>query len=350
MIEALPESRTVWALEERFGLQQLRQRIRPLPALGPGQVLIKLHAASLNYRDLLMVQGKYNPKQPLPLVPCSDGAGEVIATGAGCQMKVGARVSSLFAQGWLDGPPSRAHTRQTLGGPLDGCLATHIILPEEGVALIPDSLSFEEAATLPCAALTAYSALFVEGNFQPGQRLLTIGTGGVSLFAAQLAAAAGGEVFLCSRSPEKLEKVAHLAHHCIDSKTHPEWGREIRRLSGGGVDQVIEVGGAGTLSRSLEAVRAGGTISLIGILDGAAAPINLLPILMRQVRVQGILVGHRRGYQALVRLLSHQPIKPTIAESFSFHEVPAAFKALSRGPLGKIVLNCDLENGASSLG
>ena len=330
-----------WRLSGSFGIDRLELERAPLPTPGPGELLLRLNAISLNYRDLLMVRGHYNPKQPLPLTPCSDGAGEVIAAGAGCRHQVGDRVVTLFAQGWHDGSPTRALTRGTLGGPLDGTLCTHMLLPDDGVSASPAPLSDEEAATLPCAALTAYSALFIEGHFQPGQRLLTIGTGGVSLFAAQLAHAAGGEVFLCSRSAEKLERIGHLAHHCIDSSQTPEWGKEIRRLSGGeGVDQVIEVGGAGTLPRSLAAVRSGGTISLIGILDGAAAPLNLLPILMRQIRVQGIFVGHRRGYEGLTQLMTHQQIKPIIAQRFPFEEAPRAFGALAKGPVGKLVLRC----------
>ena len=250
-----------FAIQNQFGLDALKPITLPDPEVGPGQVLVRIHAASLNYRDLMMVSGQYNPNQPLPLVPLSDGAGEIVAIGAGVtRVKVGDRVAGIFTQAWLDGAYKPEYWRtSTLGGPLPGMLAEYALLSEQGVVALPDHLSYEEGATLPCAAVTAWNGLFVAGNLQPGQTVLVQGTGGVSLFALQMAKMAGAQVFATSSSDAKLERAKELgASGTVNYKTTPEWGDAVKKLTdGAGVDHIVEVGGAGTLPQSLRAIRDG---------------------------------------------------------------------------------------------
>jgi len=328
-----------------FGLDHLQPCTRALPAPQRGELLVRLRSTSLNYRDLMMVRGEYNPRQPLPLIPCSDGVGEVLAVGEGVTLKVGARVSPIFSQGWQAGAPSEV-TRSTLGGPLDGTLTTHALLPERGVVEIPSYLSDAEAGTLGCAALTAWSALVELGEVKAGDRVLCIGTGGVSLFAAQIARALGAEVYLISGSEEKLERAsAHVQpHHTLFTpRDQPlTWGRALRKMSGGGLDHVVEVGGEETLAQSLEATRPGGTISLIGILSGARASssLSLLPILMRQLRVQGVIVGHREGLLRMLKAFELHQIKPLISNSFRLEDAREAFELLASAThIGKVTVD-----------
>lgn len=327
-----------------WGLDHLQHVTRPLRPPQAGEVLVRLKATSLNYRDLMMVRGQYNPRQPLPLIPCSDGVGEVIAVGEGVRLKVGARVATLFSQEWASGEP-RDVTQSTLGGPLDGTLTTHITLREEGLVPVPSYLTDLEAGTLSCAALTAWSALVELGQLKGGERVLCIGTGGVSLFAAQIARALGAEVYLISRSEEKLARAAaHVhPHHLIHTPTSNtlSWGKEVRRLSGGGVDHVVEVGGAQTLAQSLQAVRAGGTVSLIGVLSGSGADpaLSLLPILMRQLKVQGVIVGHREGFERMLRAFELHHIRPLISHTFALSEARQAFEVMARAEhVGKVAI------------
>lgn len=338
---------TATAIEvaEGFGLEQLRLSARALTSPRRGEVLVRLRSTSLNYRDLMMVRGEYNPRQPLPLIPCSDGVGEVLAVGDGVTLKVGARVSPIFSQGWQAGDPSEV-TRSTLGGPLDGTLTTHALFQEEGLVEVPEYLTNAEAGTLGCAALTAWSALVELGEVKAGDKVLCIGTGGVSLFAAQIARALGAEVYLISGSEEKLERAsAHVCpHHTLFTpRAQPlTWGRALRKLSGGGVDHVVEVGGEETLAQSLEATRPGGTISLIGVLSGASASssLSLLPILMRQLRVQGVIVGHREGYQRMLRAFALHEIRPLISHSFTLERAREAFEVLAEARhIGKVTVD-----------
>ncbi len=325
-----------------FGLENLALAERPDPRPGPGQVLVRLRAASLNFRDLLTVEGKYNPKQKLPLIPCSDGAGEVVEVGEGVnRVQPGDRVCGIFAQKWISGEPTRERLRSTLGGPLDGTLAELAVFDQEGVVKFPAHLSCEEASTLPCAAVTAWSALVTEGGLTAGDTVLVQGTGGVSLFALQLAKAQGARVIATSSQDQKLERVRRMgADGLINYREVPEWGKRAKELTDGiGVDNVVEVGGAGTLAQSLQAVRFGGTVSLIGNLSGTKTEILLTHIFMQRIRVNGILVGHRESFEAMNRAIALHEIRPVIDLIFSLEEAPAAFEHMAAGGhFGKIVV------------
>lgn len=252
----------VWEVQSKEGLDALTLTEQPEPQPGPGQLLIKMRAASLNYRDLLTVKGAYSSKQKLPLVPLSDGVGEVVAVGDGVtRVKAGDRVASIFMQQWLDGEFSAEKANSALGGAIDGILAEYVTLHEDGVVHVPEHLSDEEAATLPCAAVTAWHALITEGNLKAGDTILVLGTGGVSIFALQFAQLVGARAIATSSSDEKLERARSLgASDGINYKTTPDWDKLVWELTGKvGVDHVVEVGGAGTLNKSLRAVRMGGS-------------------------------------------------------------------------------------------
>lgn len=325
-----------------FGLDQLALGDQPEPTPGPRQVLLKMRAASLNYRDLLMVKGQYNPKQPLPLVPLSDGVGEVVALGEGVErVAEGDRVCPIFAQGWLSGEPTKAKIRTTLGGPLHGTLTEYMVVDAESVVRVPKHLTDAEAASLPCAAVTAWSALVTLSGVKPGDVVLTQGTGGVSIFAVQVAKMLGARVIATSSSPAKLERVLELgASDGINYVKTPDWGKAAKGLTGGdGVDHVIEVGGGKTLEQSLRAVRPGGTISIIGVLSGIATDLNLLPILMQNIRLQGVLVGHRESFEALSRAITVSQLRPVIDRVFPYSEALAALRHLESGAhFGKICI------------
>jgi len=330
-----------WEIPE-FGLENLTLVDRPDPEPGPGQVLLRVRARSLNFRDLLMVRGKYNPKMPLPVVPLSDGVGEVVAVGDGVERaKVGDRVSPIFAQRWIAGTPTKTELRSTLGGPLDGTLRELMVCSEEAVVPVPEHLSDEEGATLPCAALTAWSALVEQGGVAPGDTVLVQGTGGVSVFALQLATMLGARVIATSSRDDKLERAKELgASELINYKSTPEWGKAARALTDGrGVDHVVEVGGAGTLEQSIRATKPGGTISLIGVLAGGAAPVNLTPVLMQNIRIQGVLVGHRQGFENMNRAIAHHRLRPVVDRVFPFAEAREAMQHLaSQKHLGKVCI------------
>lgn len=333
----------VMSIQGAFGLAHLKAETREAPgAPGPGQVLVRMSAASLNYRDLLTTLGLYNPKQPLPLVPCSDGCGQVEAVGPGVtRVKPGERVITCFAQGWPAGGLTRERARTTLGGPLDGVLQERLLLAEEGVVRAPEHMSDAEAATLPCAGLTAWTAL-TSGGVGPGDVVLAQGTGGVSIFALQLAQLMGARVIVTSSSDEKLERARALgAWETINYRGTPGWGARARELTGGrGADHVIEVGGAETIGQSLQAVRAGGQVSVIGILSGTATQLDLVPVLMQTVRVQGVFVGHREALEALVRATAAHQLRPVIDRVFPWTEARAALERMQAGAhLGKLCLD-----------
>ncbi|MCB1145661.1 MAG: NAD(P)-dependent alcohol dehydrogenase [Leptospiraceae bacterium] len=325
-----------------FGIENLEIQEQESDSVLPHEIQIKLSAASLNYRDLLMVKGEYNPRQKLPLVPCSDGAGTVTAVGSAVsRFRIGDRVMPVFAQTWQAGSPTLNEIRSTLGGPLDGTLRQNICVPEYSAVKIPAHLSFNEAATLPCAALTAWSALFEYGNLQAGQSVLILGTGGVSVFALQFAKLAGAKTIITSSSSEKLQMMQKLgADHIINYNEKKDWGKEVRKLTGNvGVDYVIEVGGAGTLEQSIRSVRVDGTISLIGILAGRAPELNLLPVLMQNVRIQGILVGSRRAFENMNDAIEMNKLTPLVDRVFPFEEHKEAFLYLqSQKHMGKVVI------------
>jgi NADPH:quinone reductase-like Zn-dependent oxidoreductase len=327
-----------------FGLENLAVAERPEPGSGPGpgQVLLRMRAASLNFRDVLTIQGTYNRKQKLPLIPCSDGVGEVAAVGEGVsRAAVGDRVCPIFAQRWLAGEPTRERLRSTLGGPLDGTLAEWMVLSEEGVVQVPEHLSDEEAAALPCAAVTAWNALVSEGGVTAGDVVLVQGTGGVAIFALQIARLLGARVIVTSSRDEKLARAKELgAEAGINYREVPEWGERAKELTGGvGVDHVIEVGGAGTLAQSLRAVRMGGRISLIGVLAGGKTDLTLAAVFMQRIRLQGILVGDRESFEAMNRAIAAHRLRPVIDRVFPLEEARAACEHMAAGRhFGKICL------------
>lgn len=330
-----------WEIE-RFGLAELRAVDRPDPVPGPGQVHVRFRAVSLNFRDVLMVEGKYNPRQKLPLVPCSDGAGVIDAVGAGVtRFAVGDRVMPNFAQGWLAGRETREKMKTTLGGPLDGTLRELGVFSEEGLVAIPEHLTDEEAATLPCAAVTAWNALAGKGSVRAGDTVVTLGTGGVSIFVLQLARLFGARVIVTSSSNDKLAQAKELgAWHGINYLERPEWADGVLEVTGGvGADHVVELGGAGTLGQSLKAVRPGGEISIIGVLAGAVTELNLTSVLMRGLRLQGVLVGSREHFEDMNRALAHHRLRPVLDRTFDFADAPAAFRHLATGRhFGKVVV------------
>ena len=328
-------------IRERFVLDALTAVDRPSPTAGPGTVTVRVRAVSLNYRDLMITRGVYNPKMPLPRVPCSDGAGEVIAVGSGVtDFAVGDRVCSTFFQNWVDGEMDEEQARSALGGDLDGMLAQEVVLSSRGVIKFPEHLSFEQAATLPCAALTAWNALFEMGRLKAGESVLVQGTGGVSIFALQFARLAGARVIATSSSDEKLARARELgASVGINYKKTPKWEDAVREATGGvGVDHVVEVGGAGTLAQSFKAVRRAGRISVIGVLSGGAE-VNPMPILMRALSVQGIYVGSWRMFEHMNRAMTLARLEPIVDRVFEFGEARAALEWMAAGKhFGKIVI------------
>jgi NADPH:quinone reductase-like Zn-dependent oxidoreductase len=323
-----------------FGLDNLGFEDRPDAAPGPGQVLVRVRAASLNYRDLMMAKGQYNPRLSMPRVLGSDGAGEVVAVGGGVtRFKPGDLVIGCFFQDWVDGPLSSRAAGSALGGERDGVLAEQVVLDEKGVVPLPGGLSFEEAATLPCAALTAWHALALAAA-GPGKTVLLLGTGGVSIFALQFAAALGARPLITSGHDEKLTRALGLgAAAGTNYRTNPDWDKWAREQTGGvGVDQVVEVGGAGTLERSVKAVRFGGHVSLIGVLAGAGT-FNPISVLMKAVTVQGIFVGSRAMFEDMNRFIAAKGIRPVIDRTFPFGQAAEAFRYLESGShFGKVVV------------
>jgi NADPH:quinone reductase-like Zn-dependent oxidoreductase len=324
-----------------FGIENLACVERAKPRPGCGEVLVRVRAVSLNYRDLLVVRGQYNPKLRRPMVPCSDASGEVAAVGDGVtRARVGDRVAGTFFEDWLDGEISEEKTRSARGGGIQGVLAEYVLLKEHGLVQVPEHLTDEEAAALPCAAVTAWNALMEQGELRPGQTVLVQGTGGVSLFALQFASAAGARVIATSSSDEKLERARALgASEGINYRTRPGWDEAVRELTGSGVDHIVEVGGAGTLPRSLRAVRMGGVVSLIGVLTGNSAEFNPVPVLMKSVRLQGIYVGSRAMFERMNRAISVGQLRPLIDRVFPFDEAADAFRHLESGAhFGKVCI------------
>lgn len=325
-----------------FSLDQLRPEERPEPAPGPGEVLVDVRAISLNYRDLLVIRGVYNPKFKLPAIPISDGAGVVAAVGPGVTaVKPGDRVVTHFVTGWRSGQLRGEYLGTTLGMPLAGMAAERVALPEAGVAPLPSGMDFAEAATLPIAALTAWSALVTEGRVERGQTVLTLGTGGVSIFALQLAKAMGARVIITSSSDEKLARARQLgADETINYRTTPEWDRRVLELTDRvGVDVTVECGGIGTLDASLRATRTGGVVALMGAVTGLQGPLNMATCMMKRIRIAGIMVDSRAAYEAMIAFMTRHAIRPVIDRRYAFEELPEALRAMEAGGhFGKIVL------------
>lgn len=330
-----------YAIESGYGFENLRVFECDTPKPGAGQVLVKMRATSLNYRDLLVISGRY-PNLSLPLIPFSDGAGEVVEIGEGVsRWKPGDRVAGIFFQKWLDGRIDEVKANSALGGDVNGVLAEFVVFDENGLVAIPVHFSYEEAATLPCAAVTAWNAL-TSGGLTCGQSVLTLGSGGVSTFALQLAKAAGARIIATSSSDRKLEQLIELgASDGINYKAVPDWENRVIDLTDGrGVDLVVEVGGAGTFGKSLRAVRFGGHISLIGVLSGSSGDTGPTAAIRRSVRMQGIYVGSREMFEAVNRVMTFHRIRPVIDRVFPFASVKEALHHMkSGGHVGKIVVS-----------
>jgi len=332
----------VWQIP-RFGVEFLEHVERPNPEPGPGEVVVRVRAVSLNYRDLMMIRGLYSPHLKMPRIPCSDGAGQVVAVGSGVTAWMpGDRVAGIFMQNWLDGGPTPARVKGALGGDIDGMLAEYVLLREQGLVLVPSHLSYEEASTLPCAAVTAWNGLKAAG-LKAGQTVLVQGTGGVSIFALQLARMMGARVLGISGSDEKLERARELGLSAgLNYHSVPEWDRWVLEQTGGeGVDVVIEVGGVGTLPRSLRAVRMGGTIAQIGVLAGAGEDLAVPVILQKQARIQGIYVGSRHDFEEMNRAVAEGGLKP-VYESYPWTQAQDVLRRFeSASHFGKLVLEVE---------
>jgi NADPH:quinone reductase-like Zn-dependent oxidoreductase len=325
-----------------FGLENLVMTEREMPAPSSDEVVVRIHAASLNYRDVRFFQGIYKPDAKFPTVPLSDGAGEVVAIGdCVSRWKVGDRVCPIFMQGWLESAVTPQKARTALGGgDLDGVLREYAAFDENGLVRIPDHLSYEEAATLPCAAVTAWHALVVFGKIKAGATVLILGTGGVSIFALQFAKMHGARVIATSSSDDKIARVRALgADEAVNYKRTPDWDTEVFRLTDKiGVDHVVEVGGAGTLPKSLNAVRTAGDISVIGVLAGGSG-LDPARLLMKSVCLQGIFVGSRQMFEEMNRAIALHKLRPVIDKTFPFDQAREALAHMEKGlHFGKIVL------------
>jgi NADPH:quinone reductase-like Zn-dependent oxidoreductase len=334
----------VFEVRDDWTMDHLRPGERPDP--GPPaatQVLLRMRAAALNYRDLIVpLRGYGSMTGTLPLIPVSDGVGEVVAVGSGVtRVAVGDRVCPAMIQSWVSGPPTAERLRSTLGAPLDGVMAEYMVVPAEAVVKVPAHLADEEAAALPCAALTAWSAVVTEGRVAAGDMVLVQGTGGVALAALQFAKCQGARVIVISSSDNKLARAKALgADEGVNYRSVPEWGRRVREIAGGdGVDHVVELGGQHTLPQSLRAIRAGGTISLIGVLSGGTLNAYLGPIVTRQIRLQGVTVGNRDGFEAMLRAIGQHRIRPVVDRVFPFDALREALVELGKGShFGKLCL------------
>lgn len=326
----------VFQIEGDWGFDNLKLADRPEPTAGTGEVVLQMRMASLNSRDLIVPERGYGRATGnLPLIPISDGVGEVIEIGEGVtRVAVGDRVCPTYFQGWQSGEPTPARFSTSLGGPIDGVMADKMCLSQEGVVKVPNYLSDEEAATLPCAALTAWSAISTYGHISASDKVLIQGTGGVALFALAFAKLQGAHVTMISSSDEKLEKTTNMgADHTINYREIEDWARASREVTSdrGGYDHIIELGGAKTLPLSLKAIRPGGTLSMIGVLSGLNIEASLGLIVARQVRLQGITVGHRDGIEAMMAAMNQHQVRPVLGESFAFEDLKEAMNHLREG-------------------
>ncbi len=324
-------------------LEGLRRCERPDPKPLPTQILVRIQAASLNYRDLLIARGHYmGGAVSASTVPLSDGTGEVIAVGSNVtRFRVGERVAGTFFRGWIDGRPPRGPLIALGAPPADGVLSELAVFDEQNAVAVPPHLSPAKAATLPCAAVTAWRSLIDIGRIAPGESVLLLGTGGVSIFALQFARLAGARVLITSSSDEKLARAKALgADGCVNYRTHPEWDREILRLTDGrGVDHVLDVGGSGTLARSIAAVAVGGQVAMIGVLTGVGAAGSPYGLLGKQASLNGVYVGSRGHFERMNAAIATQGVEPVVDREFGFDEAPAAYRHLESGAhVGKVVI------------
>jgi NADPH:quinone reductase-like Zn-dependent oxidoreductase len=330
----------------------LRAVERPEPRAAPGRVIVRVRAVSLNYRDVINVQNQAG-RQVGGRVAASDGAGEVVAVGEGVTtVRVGQRVAGCFFQGWIDGPFQMGYHKTDLGGTLDGMLTEYADLAATGVVEVPPAYTDEQAACLPCAALTAWQALVERGHLQPNQTVLLLGTGGVSIFGLQLAHALGATTIITSRSEAKLARARELgAAHTIHTAKVPQWAKQVQELTQNrGADHVLEVGGGGTMGQSLASVSAGGHVALIGVLTGFGPPTeSLFPLVAKNAKLSGIYVGSQMQFGRMNQFLAGQAFRPVIDTVYEWSEAPEALAALARGEhFGKLVVRVGLSTGGSS--
>lgn len=323
------------------GEPRLRPVELPEPKPGPGQIVMRVRATSLNYRDIMVATGRYGEMR-LPVIPLSDGAGDVVAIGEGVtRWHPGDRVAGLFFQAWHTGPFRREIGHTALGGELDGMLAESVTLAEDGVIGIPPHMSFAEAATLPCAGLTAWHALVTAGKVSADQTVLLLGTGGVSIFGLQFAKMHGARVIITSGSDEKLARARALgADETVNYRSSPDWEKEVFRLTGKtGVDHVVEVGGQNTLGKSFASLAVGGQIHVVGGVSGFTSELSLFAILGRAAVIRGIRVGNSEMFEAMNRAMTLHKTQPVVDRIFDFHDAPAAFQFLQEGKhFGKVVI------------
>ena len=322
------------------GVDALALNERQSPEPGMGELLVGIRASSINYRDLSTIEDPVSRGVTYPLIPNSDGAGEVIAVGAGVtRFKAGDRVAGCFFQNWPDGRISAAAMASAMGGAIDGVLAEEVVLSEAGAVHVPAHMSFEEAATLPCAGLTAWNCLIEQGGLKPGNTALFLGTGGVSIFGLQIAKMMGARAIITSSSDNKLERAKDLgADELINYRQTPDWEAKVLELTDGtGVDVTIETGGGGTLEKTMEATRIGGTISLIGVLTGGT--INPTTVMRKSIRLQGVYVGNRRMFEDMNAAFTLNRIHPLVDQVFDFEDARSAFQAMRvAGHFGKLVV------------
>ena len=316
----------------------------PERELGTGEVRVRVHAVSLNYRDLMVATGNYLVTVDDPIVPCSDGAGEVLAVGAGVsRVQVGDRVAASFFPYWQDGPTGPDKIRHALGGDIDGMLAEEVVLHEDALVKIPPQLSYVEASTMPCAGVTAWNAIFESSNgIKPGDTVLLLGTGGVSVLGLQLARAAGLRTIITSSSDEKLARARELGvHHTINYRTIPEWQEEVLRVThGAGADVVLEVGGQGTVNRSVASCAMGGSVAIIGGVSGFGGEVNPATLLAGAKRMVGIFVGSRRMLEQVMSFAATSEIKPVVDRVFGFEQAQEAYRYMESGShFGKVVIS-----------
>lgn len=326
------------------GLASLQLNDIPQPVPGAGEVLVRVHAVSLNYRDYMNVMGIRGITGPIPRVPCSDGAGEVAAVGEGVtDWKTGDRVVIPFMPQWLDGQMTQQHQALALGANVDGLMREFAVLPANCLIRIPEYLSFDEAATLPCAAVTAWDALVERGDMKPSDTVLVLGTGGVSTFALQIAKQAGTRVLAITSSDEKAQRLIEMGADAVHNYTaDPAWDQwALAQTNGLGVDRVIEIGGPDTLNRSIAATRFSGHIALIGVLTGVSGEVQTVGILRKAIRLDGIYVGSKAMFQRMLAFMESAQLRPVIDSTFTLDQAPAAFAHMASGShIGKIVVRC----------
>lgn len=327
-----------------FGLGNLRRTAAAVPAFGTRDVLVRVGAVSLNFKDLLLVDGRLAPNLPLPFVPTSDAVGEVVAIGAEVtRFKVGDRVLGQVIADWPDGDPPPVLHKRTLGASLPGVLATHAVFAEDAAVLAPPSLTDAEASTLPIAALTAWSALVEAERPLPGRTVLIEGTGGVALFALQFAVRFGLKTIVTSRSDQKLEQAKMLgAWGLINSDREPQWASAARTLtSGRGVDHVLELVGGDNVGQAVDALAPDGRLSIIGQLAGTELKLPVVPLTRNRIVLAGISVGSRRAFERMNEAIEFLKIKPVVEAIYPFAEAPAALEHQRRGAFGKIVIGVE---------